>query len=96
LWVVLTLAHHRYDARSATDVWLELALQANDSVGLSTSHMRAGGHPVKRQRPTVIHSYQISSDDASDLKRSLINHTTRRPIDALGVADEFADCAASV
>jgi hypothetical protein len=53
-------------------------------------------HPVKRQRPTVIHCYQISSDDASDLKHSLINHTTRRPIDALGVADEFADCAASV
>ena len=63
---------------------------------MSTSHMRVGGIPVKRQQPNVIHSYQISSDDASDLKQSLINHMTRRSIDALGVADEFADRAASV
>jgi hypothetical protein len=76
-------------------VWLELALPAKDSVGLSTSHMRVG-HPVTRQQPNVIHSYQISSDDASDLKHSLINHMTRRSIDALGVADEFADRAATV
>jgi hypothetical protein len=44
----------------------------------------------------VIHGYQIGSDDASDLKQCLINHMTRRSIDAFGVADEFADRAASV
>ena len=53
-------------------------------------------HAVKRQQPNVIHGYQIGSDDASDLKQCLINHMTRRSIDALGVADEFADRAASV
>jgi hypothetical protein len=49
-----------------------------------------------RRRPNVIHSYQITSHDASDVKHSLVNQMTRRSIDALGVADEFADRAASV
>lgn len=53
-------------------------------------------HAVKGQQPNVIHGYQIGSDDASDLRQSLINHMTRRSIDAFGVADEFADRAASL
>jgi len=66
------------------------------SLALSTSHMPTGGDAVKRQRPNVIQSCPISSDDATDLKHSLINHVTRRWINALCVADEFADRAASV
>ena len=53
-------------------------------------------HAVKRQQPNVIHGYQIGSDDASDLKQCLNDHMTRPSIDAFGVADEFADRAASV
>jgi len=62
-------------------------------VNVAYAHRRRA---VKRQRPNVIHSYPISSDGATDLKHSLINHVTRRWINALGVADEFADRAASV
>jgi hypothetical protein len=96
LWVVLTLARHRYDARSATDVWLGLPLPGEGLCWLVNVAYARRRHPVKRQRPNVIHSYQIASHDASDVKHSLINQMTRRSIDALGVADEFADRAASV
>jgi len=62
-------------------------------VNVAYAHRRGCGKKAAAQRHS---SYPISSDDATDLKHRLINHVTRRWINALCVADEFADRAASV